>query len=763
MGGIMGVTMIKQTISNRYHKALDTIKQNRLYYIFGLLVVLSAGIFAAMMIRRTMPFAEGWYTYYSQCIESGLLPYRDFEYLYSPLYIYTIFILTRIFGYDLIALRVVGILFFALIALGMYLSITVIVGKKKSWIALVASLIATFYMQTEIVQIFYDYVRMMDVIAVFSLYFLLKSVRAILERTSARKSLVALGLLLALFANIKQNTGVIFTVYSFVLLVYVSLYVRNNWKELLKTLAAVLAPLAAVTLLIYGVIFLSGALGSYLSMTGLSAASAKGGISAILFGWIINNKNAIIDSIPVGVFSIILMVGLYLARYFVEKKNISLPFGKGTKLPTYLLGFLFAIVLVAGLFALKFSKAFALWLNPVKYWSPYAIFLSVFPLFLVCGVWGIVDMLRKKQTMEKVFLLFSLAGAYFAIAFACGNSGGLAEGQATFGVAMIVTTILLLLDSLKLRLGQAVAVALCIVLTLQCAGKKMIATYNWWGMDESDYWASTETMDVPLLDGILVSAETKAVYESVYQLIVENTEKDDPIFCFPQIPLFYSICDRTDPGTFTKVQWFDVSTDRSVKADIEVLKKNPPKAILIYNTSDGAYLGHENAFRGGNASGTRIMREFLYNFVSDEGYRYCGRYYANNNSLSLWILEDSTESETVNFERGSGTVYDPYVIATPEQLQYFQYMVSAGRTFAGQYIVQTADIDMEGYEFSPIGNDRDGTYFGGVYNGGKYTIRNIRFSNEEDEGKTFLGSFRGGQIYHLNFENCPFETVFPQQ
>lgn len=149
------------------------------YYIFMVLTIAVAIFYVALMCNKTMPFAEGWYTYYAQLInEKGLLPYKDFEYLFSPLYIYFIAFVTRFFGYDILTLRCVGILMFAIIALGVYLFITEIVGRKKAWIAAITSVTAVMYLQSEAVQIFYDYIRLMDIFAVFTVLFLIRAVKA---------------------------------------------------------------------------------------------------------------------------------------------------------------------------------------------------------------------------------------------------------------------------------------------------------------------------------------------------------------------------------------------------------------------------------------------------------------------------------------------------------------------------------------------------------------------------------------------------------
>ncbi len=724
--------MIKQSFKRCYDRVTTAIAQNKWFYLFALLAMLIAGLYAAFLSSRTLPFSEGWYTYYAKCIHSGQLPYRDFEYLYPPVYIYFMALVTKIFGYDLIVLRAMGVLFFALITLGLYLSVTVVVGKKRAWIALVAAITAAFYLQTEVVQIFYDYVRLMDIFVIFALYFLLKTVRGLLKGETKRSELIALGILLSLLTNAKQNTGLIFTVYALVLMVYTGLWQKKTRRrDAMKALIPLLIAYVSVFAVVFLALWCSGSLPGFLAMTGLSAAGAKGGLQAILLGWIIHNKAAFLASIPLAVFSVLLIVGIYLLRRFYLARTAEAPGIDSKKELCPYLALAFALLMFAGLLTLKLSQAFAQWLAPVSYWSPYAIFLTVTPLFLICGVWGLVDILRKKQSMAELFLPFALAGAYFAIAFACGNSGGIAEGQSGFGVALIVTCVLLFLDFAHIQLLRVGAVILCLLVSLQGSGKKMLDTYIWWGMNESNYWSSTETMDHELLRGIKLSPETKAVYENIYREVTENTSSEDSIFCFPHVPIFYALCDRNDPGTSTKVQWFDVTSDQAVLADIEVLQSNPPKAIILYNSSDGAYDGHENAFRGGAESGTRAMREALYNLVSDQGYRFCGRYVANSNSISLWIADDSPETPAVNFAGGSGTEEDPYLVSTPEQFQYLSDMVAAGRSFHKQFIRQTCDLDMTGWDYAPLDSEQNGAKFAGTYDDGGFAL--IDANAESDE------------------------------
>ena len=64
------------------------------------------------------------------------------------------------------------------------------------------------------------------------------------------------------------------------------------------------------------------------------------------------------------------------------------------------------------------------------------LFEIVFPVFLLFGFWFLYNIIKKQQNAETFLLWFTLAGSYVAISWGCGNSGGLAEGQATTGVAI---------------------------------------------------------------------------------------------------------------------------------------------------------------------------------------------------------------------------------------------------------------------------------------------------------------------------------------
>ncbi len=95
------------------------------------------------------------------------------------------------------------------------------------------------------------------------------------------------------------------------------------------------------------------------------------------------------------------------------------------------------------------------------------------------------------------------------------------------------------------------------------------------------------------------------------------------------------------------------------------------------------------------------------------------------------------------FAGGSGTKEDPYQIATAKQLAYLSSSINEDVDWYGVYFIQTADIDLAGMEWKPIGfvinielNGSKSQYaayvFRGSYDGGNYTIYNLTIGSAEN-------------------------------
>ncbi len=612
------------------------------FYILLLLALGAALVPALALFDRTLPFAEGWYTYYAKCIHEGALPYRDFEYLYPPVYIYTVALITRVFGYDILVLRGFGVLFFLLITGGLYLVACEVVSKRRAAAAAVAAVCGAFYLQSEVVQIFYDYVRFMDIFATFACLFLLKAAKKLAKDGACRAELTLCGLLLGVLVNVKQNTGLVLAAFALAAIIYLGVWKKRAPKQVVFDVACLLLPFLGVCLAVLGALAATGSLSGYFAMTGAGAAGAKGGLFAIFFGWLFHNGGAFLAALPAA----LVLDALLLSSLWWHQKRGAPPTHRA---PSIFTATLFFAPLLGLLLTAILSPTVGRALAPSYDLSTYTIFLTVAPLFAALGVLGIVDRIKGRQDLAPFLPFFLLSGAYVALSFACGNSGGLAEGQASLGVVFLVLALFSCAERVIAALPctaqapiPAYAIrggilALALALALRSADKKLLFPYNWWGMSTESYWENTDTVDLPYLGGLRLAPETAAVYEDIVATVTAHTREGEPILCFPQIPLFYVLTNRPDPGLFAKVQWFDVASDAAVTADMERVRENPPRAILIYHTSEYAYNAHEQAFRGGGVSGTRQMRDLLVGFVAEGGYRLHATYQAGGNALSLYL------------------------------------------------------------------------------------------------------------------------------
>ena len=124
--------------------------------------VLITGAYAAGIANKGFPVTEGWFEVFARYINAGKLPYRDFELLAPPLYTYILAAITRAFGYDIIVLRIVGVGVFVVIAAMVCLLFS---RLFRPWIAMAAACVTVFYLQSEVANVFYDYIRFFDLFA----------------------------------------------------------------------------------------------------------------------------------------------------------------------------------------------------------------------------------------------------------------------------------------------------------------------------------------------------------------------------------------------------------------------------------------------------------------------------------------------------------------------------------------------------------------------------------------------------------------------
>ena len=130
--------------------------------------------------------------------------------------------------------------------------------------------------------------------------------------------------------------------------------------------------------------------------------------------------------------------------------------------------------------------------------------------------------------------------------------------------------------------------------------------------------------------------------------------------------------------------------------------------------------------------------------------------------LTATIGSGATVTEKGSTLAGAGTEDDPYIIADLYDLEFFRDSVNAGNNYAGKYVELTADIDLKGENWTPIGTSS--APFNGNFNGNDKTISNLVINGSKtyvsggnnDNYKGFFGYSKGNNtvIENITIENA---------
>lgn len=621
----------KKTVFVRRDTRVAKVCENdKIWFWIGLVgTVVVCGTYVFLVFDKTMPVAEGWYTVFSQYINNGKQPYFDYEFLYTPFYSYLMAFFSNIFGYKIITLRILGAVLYIGIAIAAYMIFTRIFSPM---ISAVAATTLMLYLQSEVVQVFYDYIRFMDLFVYIATALLLGYLGRLYsgKEKHSKASLIIAGFFSGLAIMTKQNSGMLFTVYWICVLVFL-IFMEKDTKQRARDFAyyaiSAVIPIAITMICMAR----NGSLQLFLQKTTSDAMAAKGGIASVLFRWIIETIPAWLNVSG----GIILTIAFLVLGYYLSKKHYE-PCGKKGEV---FLGIVFlGIVLwqvVAGYHNMEVATRYYKPDSTASMYISYAVCVLIFGLtFLrLC-----ILKKRKADISGSDVQMTALTGVVFALGYGVGTSGGLAESQIALGIGVLLA---IALTYTSYRCGfimKTVVIALAINLSLTAVVKKYVVPYTWWGLTETDIWSNTEEIEgIPLLEGIKVSANSKYVYESICRIVEESTSAEEHIFAFPHIPIFYALTDRY-PSTYTLVQWFDVSADKNIREDIDTLKEEPPKVIILAHIPQMAVEGHERAFRDGKKSATREMEEFLMDYVVSNNYEQAGDYALDSNwTISVYV------------------------------------------------------------------------------------------------------------------------------
>ncbi len=108
---------------------------------------------------------------------------------------------------------------------------------------------------------------------------------------------------------------------------------------------------------------------------------------------------------------------------------------------------------------------------------------------------------------------------------------------------------------------------------------------------------------------------------------------------------------------------------------------------------------------------------------------------------------------------GEGTEQSPYLIGSADELKLMAENVNSG-SGANAYYKLTADIDLGGSEWTPIGFnnaealDPYSTTFSGVFDGDGHTVSNLTITKDGTAYIGFFGFVNGGTVKNFNIDNA---------
>lgn len=599
-------------------------KIDKFFWLVPLFVIF---IYNFIFLYRFYPITEGWFSVYAWMINNGQFPYRDFYFFLTPLYLIKMSIFTSIFGYSVLSLRIFGLGVILLMTYFLFKNFEIIFGAG---IASFVTIVGIIFYQSGNAHITYDFIQFLTLYSLIQSYFLLKYINV----SNANNKIGVRWIFLAgLFAGLafltKQSNGAMITAFSFAGLFILSL--SKGKSEVIKTSSLYIAGFMVPVVVIILWLILNSAFLQFIDQVFLGAASAKGGVSQIFLFWIkgMLTYNFVIRFAEISL--IVLFFGYWLYFFRTEKKD-----NKDMNKILMLFSSLFMILVV--LLPLRISKETV---NELSMLGQLGLLgqQGITNVIVAGAAVPIVSILIAsvlfilKKNINKNILLLSFVALGFV--YGTGTSAGVSEAGAFVGFCLFIA-LLLYYRSVR-GLGKVFIVLFCISFSLMWVEVKYGYGYYWWNITSPDMRGDLRsTNKIKFLEGLYSSSENINLIEEVTSEISSGSKPNEPVFTFPNIPVFYLFADRKPPGK-TIVHWFDFLPDKQALEEEKLIKTNPPKVIVYLDLGPSVWKAHEQLFRNGKPSGQRKIVKTFMGIIKSEKMHISKKYkLANDVTLTVW-------------------------------------------------------------------------------------------------------------------------------
>lgn len=523
---------------------------SKYYYLILPLIIF---IFNLSYLNRFYQPTEGWWQTYGYLINEGMVPYKDFNSAIVPLFMYFNAFLLNIFGDQLIFFRLFG-LFTVITTIGI---LQWLIAKLTNQEAAAIGLFMAFSLNmSTIVYLAYDYSSYIDILIALSLILYYKNIKSNTLFLSILYGF-SLGSILTFILFMKQNIGIF---YGFS--IFLSAIIASKQYRSIKIVSLLIG--AFVTLYqIFKLIDISTVLNGIILNN-----DAKGSIITVLFRFALDPYNLKILLLALSLTIIFLMSS---SDFFSQKIKNNL-FVIKYKLHYFAIGLLLFMYLLVFFHIEPFYSLF------------FQIMMAGIISIFLCIIFYLLREQKEKVNSKFIPFIFPI----IVLAYCSTHTAGFNFIGMYIVAAFSISYTLHMLQSIKYL---KIVHILSILLMISIISSKFVTPYNWWGLSQGNILKAKYSTNYPQLNGIKVDEKTNEFFNTVKFYVDSYSKNDHDVLTYPHIPIFYFLHKKIPPIKST-VEWFDFATTKQLSDDMEILKKNLPSIIVIFQPPVPVYQGH---------------------------------------------------------------------------------------------------------------------------------------------------------------------------
>lgn len=554
---------VQKEISSNQQGSIGT----RAFWIFfAPLIVL---LFNLAFFNKYFPLTEGWWETYGYLLNSGLVPYKDFNIEFPLLFVFINKLLLKYLPDSFFLYRLIGVLAQVALAFILQFSLEKIFSRKTAAVSTLFAMLLTISNPIFIAKDYHTFVDLVLGLTFLLVSFIYLDVRRLGTNKIGLMKVFVLGLLIAFLVLVKQNIGVL------VFAAYVIVFISLPRQSISSKIAAETGLLAgfAFGVAVYVAFMMSQSVDVKSILEVLSKNDSKGSISVVLFRFLIDKSISRI--IGAAFFLGALFVAVtYSSEWFKSKwMEFWSDSGKANAAALVSLFFLFSAAI--------FTKGLALT-------------VVIIPLAIAVLILVILRFYIFRDISQELGVSLLLP-PLVALVYCNTHTAGLNFPGMLFVIAF--TSALAFEYIVEHTAVKPVLLSSLLLLPAPfLIFKKLEVPYDWWGFKQSSVLHSEYSLPYPQTRGIYVDSITRDAFGEISAAIDKFSRTDSDVYLFPDIPIFYYLHKKKPPYK-SVVQWFDVIGSVKIEKELSDFESNPPNLVVFLDPPDFVYAGHANLLR----------------------------------------------------------------------------------------------------------------------------------------------------------------------